>query len=258
MGKPQRPLVEAKHKSGLENIESDYKINLDDPRIKSKFSIGDKIKKAFLPCTRCCKKPWATVEKILESKPFFDSIKEYFPKNDEGRPMYDAKELALRLEVNGTGILEMDQNVLHPFVRVHIVDLNTNKYLQKSNKDMPGIANKESCNFFRIELESDTDKETKVPEYTEVNFFLPFSTRMFDLRVKGNNYCEWNEEFIINENLDKIFQPNVAIMFEVLDFVPQLIVNNSSLLRPDNLYPVAWAYLRPLGSAQVHADKVKL
>lgn len=35
-------------------------------------------------------------------------------------------------------------------------------------------------------------------------------------------------------------------------------MNKSSLLRPDNLYPVAWGYLRPLGRAQVHADKVKL
>lgn len=70
---------------------------------------------------------------------------------------------------------------------------------------------------------------------------------MFDLRVKGNNFCEWNEEFIINESIDNIFQKNVIFMFEILDFVPQLIVNDSSLLRPDNLYPVAWAYLRPLG-----------
>ena len=47
-------------------------------------------------------------------------------------------------------------------------------------------------------------------------------------------------------------------MFEILDFVPNLIVNKSSLLRPDNLYPIAWAYLRPLGRAQIHTDKVKL
>ena len=75
-----------------------------------------------------------------------------FPK-EEDRPQYNAKELALRLEVSGTGILEMDQNVLHPFVRVHIVDLNSNKYLALSNKDMPGIANKESCNFFRMDYD---------------------------------------------------------------------------------------------------------
>ena len=150
MSRPPRQHVEAKHKF-LDPIGDSFEIKLDDPRIRSKFSIGDKIKKAFLPCTRCCKKPWATADKIAKADTFFDSITEYFPKNEEGRPMYEAKELALRLEVNGTGILEMDQNVLHPFVRVHIVDLSTNKYLQKSSKDMPGIANKESCNFFRIE-----------------------------------------------------------------------------------------------------------
>jgi hypothetical protein len=37
-----------------------------------------------------------------------------------------------------------------------------------------------------------------------------------------------------------------------------LILDNDPLLRPDNLYPIAWAYLRPLGSAAVHADKAKL
>lgn len=30
-----------------------------------------------------------------------------------------------------TGILAMDPNVLHPFVRIHIIDLKTKKYLKK-------------------------------------------------------------------------------------------------------------------------------
>lgn len=251
----EKRVVEAKHKD-LDPIETEYNVDLADPRIHKKFTLGSKMKKVLRRCS-CCRKPCATVESIRDSTPFFSSITEYFPRVD-GRPMYDAKELALRLEVSGTGILEMDQNVLHPFVRVHIVDLNTNKYLQKSNREMPGIANKESCNFFRVDVDGKDNTETKVAEFTAVNFLLPFSTRMFDLRVRGNNYCEWNEEFIINENLDRIFQSHVVIMFEVLDFVPSLIVNDRSQLRPDNLYPVAWAYLRPLGSAQVHADKVKL
>jgi hypothetical protein len=33
----------------------------------------------------------------------------------------------------------------------------------------------------------------------ETDFFMPMSTKMFDLRINGNNFCEWNEEFIINE-----------------------------------------------------------
>ena len=91
-------------------------------------------------------------------------------------------------------------------MRVHVVDLKTNKYLAKSDNKMPGIANKESCNFFRIENEEQDNKGAKVPEFTEVNFLIPFSTRMFDLRVRGNNFCEWNEGFIINESIDNIFQ----------------------------------------------------
>lgn len=66
------------------------------------------MKKAFLPCTRCCKRPWATAEKIREQQPFADTINDYFPRDDLNRALYDAKELALRLEVGGTGILEMD------------------------------------------------------------------------------------------------------------------------------------------------------
>jgi len=54
----------------------------------------------------------------------------------------------------------MDQHVLHPFVRIHIVDLNTKKYLAKSDKDLaPGVANIESANFFR----KDQDKPSKEP-----------------------------------------------------------------------------------------------
>ena len=31
--------------------------------------------------------------------------------------------------------LELDPNVVHPFVRVHIVDLKTGTYIKKSRKD---------------------------------------------------------------------------------------------------------------------------
>lgn len=57
---------------------------------------------------------------------------------------------ALKLTVKGTGILPMDEHVLHPFVRVHIIDTDTSKYLQKSTRNRPGVANRETCNFMQI------------------------------------------------------------------------------------------------------------
>ena len=87
---------------------------------------------------------------------------------------------------------------------------------------------------------------------------LPFSTQMFDMRISGVNYCEWNEEFVINEYASNILQENVVFLFEILEFNPLLVVDNSSLLNVDKLYPVAWAYLRPLGTASVHMETSKL
>ena len=81
---------------------------------------------------------------------------------------------------------------------------------------------------------------------------------MYDLRVKGNNFCEWEEEFVINELASNIYKDNVIFLFELLEFHPKLVVADSELLRPDRLYPIAWAYLRPLGSATLHMNRIKL
>lgn len=151
----------------------------------------------------------------------------------------------------------MDQNVLHPFVRIHIVDMNTNKYLAKDKPSVPGVSNIENCSFFKMELDKE-GKLIKTPCKISTDFFLPMSTRMHDMRILGTNYCNWNEEFIINENVANIYKKNVVILFELLEFNPLLVADQSSLLRPDKLYPVAWGYLRPLGTGSVHMDKIKL
>jgi hypothetical protein len=49
-----------------------------------------------------------------------------------------------------------------------------------------------------------------------------------------------------------MLRPNVLFLFEVLDFNPALIFESRNLLNADLLYPVAWGYLRPVGSAYIH------
>jgi len=148
----------------------------------------------------------------------------------------------------------MDQYVLHPFVRIHVIDFQTKKYLAKQNVNVPGVAFHENVNYFRLS----ENKDKKVPLKSDANFILPMSTQMYDMRIKGNNYCEWDEDFIINEKVRNLLKQNVIIIFEILDFNTDLVVQDSNLLNSDKMYPVAWAYLRPLGSASVHLDKVKL
>jgi hypothetical protein len=75
--------------------------------------------------------------------------------------------MALKVKILETGSLILDPNMIHPFVRIHVVDMNTNKYLAKSKPFSQGIANKESaanldCNkHFKREL---------------VDYMLPMST----------------------------------------------------------------------------------
>lgn len=53
-------------------------------------------------------------------------------------------------------------------------------------------------------------------------------------------------------------QPNVIFLFEILEFNPNMIFESPDLLNADNLYPIAWAYLRPLGAAQIHLARTRL
>lgn len=84
-----------------------------------------------------------------------------------------SENFGLKLKVKGTGILEMDPDVIHPFVRIHIVDLKTNKYLAKSERGKPGVTNLESVNFFKIDPEKG---DGKIPLQTSPDFLLPMST----------------------------------------------------------------------------------
>jgi hypothetical protein len=75
------------------------------------------------------------------------------------------------------------------------------------------------------------------------------STSLCDLRIKGENLAYWGEEFSMNELANYMLKPNVLMLFEILDFNPALIFESRKLLNAEMLYPVAWAYLRPVGTA---------
>lgn len=139
--------------------------------------------------------------------------------------------------------------MVHPFVRVHIINLDTCKYLAKENGQKPVVANIESACFM---------DSAKFHTRSVVDYLMPFSTQMYDLRVKGMNLAQWQEEFVINENARYLLQSNVIFLFEILDFNPSMIFESPDLLNADNLYPIAWAYLRPVGAAQIHLARTRL
>ena len=107
--------------SSLKAIDAPQILDMGDNRIYGKYPGLDKFK---LKCN-CFKNKQGGIKQISDNKALF-SFGEMFP--DIHNAGY-----GMKLSIKGTGILEMDQYVLHPFVRVHIIDMNTNKYLKKSD-----------------------------------------------------------------------------------------------------------------------------
>jgi len=46
--------------------------------------------------------------------------------------------------------------------------------------------------------------------------------------------------------------PNVVILFEILDYSAALLLDKSKKLNSDNMLPIAWGFLRPIGQAKQH------
>ncbi len=84
-------------------------------------------------------------------------------------------------------------------------------------------------------------------EKKETDFLMPLSTKFFDMRIKGNTQCSWDETFIINELAQTLLKPHILLLFEILEVNTTLIAQNSSLLNTEMFYQIAWGYLRPLG-----------
>lgn len=96
-------------------------------------------------------------------------------------------------------------------------------------------------------------------EEKATDFFLPIATQFYDMRILGNTSCVWNEEFILNEYAPNILKPNVVFLFELLELNTSLIAERKTdLLTAELFYPVAWAYLRPLGTALTHMSRTRL
>lgn len=154
----------------------------------------------FCQYINCCRAHKDGVDTIKEKNPMLDFNDMY--KNLAGY----ADKICPRLKVCGTGILAMDPNVLHPFVRIHIIDLNTKKYLAKKNwspmtdgrKCNNGVAQFENFSAFKLERNDHTEQFEKAAYKADADFYMPMSTRMFDMRVSGTNFCQWDEEFVIN------------------------------------------------------------
>lgn len=142
---------------------------------------------------------------------------------------------------------------------MHIVDLQTFRLLEKEAARKAGsVANRESAGI------TSTSEEKRIVRPINCDFLPPMATSFCDMRLSTDNWASWNEEFQIHENLDCIFKPKTLLLFELLDFNITYLAKDAKKDNPlvkgtgsankgwDNLYRIAWGFLRPVGVSAIH------
>jgi jouberin len=143
---------------------------LRDKMVWTSFPLKERMASTTLGLITC-KSKQTFVDQITTAKPA-PNLKE----------LSDAKNRVFKITINETSQLELDPNLMHPYVKVHIVDLASGNYVQKSGQksvvtleeNITIVDNKMNC----------TRKE--------IDYIPPFATNCCDLRIAGNARARWN------------------------------------------------------------------
>ena len=157
----------------------------------------------------------------------------------------------LSISVLKSGTLEIMPMIIHPFVRISIINLKTGRYIQKTDFSAPAISRTENNFVLRHDINTNS---REAPQTGLLDMIPPFATCPYDLREKGESFAEWNEDFYINERASNILDDSTIIFFEVLDYNLNYNLNPNE----DCIIPMAWGYLKPVGFNQTYMGKHKI
>jgi len=221
--------------------------DMANPQVRKGFPFCEKVQTACMWLTKCC----ASAEQYVTSGYLADIVQSQAAQIQAAAfdPLVAMlQRKAVFLKIHDTNGLELDPYVIHPFVKVHVIDVTTGCYLRKESP-RPVLSPYEEMG----QIGSNKDFAGGLPE-----FIVPFCTPPFDLRIAGESDPHWNQEFLLDQDAAYLLRPEVVILFEVLDFNFKLIKAESTLLRKDKFYPVAWGFLRPAGHTKMNLGVTKV
>lgn len=106
------------------------------------------------------------------------------PEKEAGYEDSILKNKCAYFNVMNSSNLELDPNVMHPFLKIHLVDMATGNYIQKST-------NRSAVTYYEtITTFLKNDKSFAV---NSCDIIIPFATKSYDLRESGNSRAVWNE-----------------------------------------------------------------
>ena len=227
-------------KNYIPNKDPEKIVDIREPEIWSCFPFSERFWYSFCCKTRCCsdnKNGQFFIDECLKSECTRDKTIQISNK-------------ILGINILKSGTLSIEPMIIHPFVKISIVNLRTGRYIQKSNFKEPSVSRYES-NFIiqHNKIQSRLDFQSSV-----LDCIPPVSTCPYDLREKGESFAEWNEEFYINEDAAVILDSNNIIFFELMDFNLNYSLNKIN----ECVIPIAWGYLKPVGFSRTYMGKHKI
>ncbi|XP_063919863.1 jouberin-like [Zophobas morio] len=138
-------------------------------------------------------------------------------------------ERIFEIIVHKTDRLQLNSLVIHPLVKIHIVDTTTGKYFPKSDKSRSVV-------FFY--------------ENNDNDYISPVMTHSCNLQEKRILYPSWEESILLNDDYGyfKDESHRIIVFFEILDFVsfamlPQL----NDKVCTSGWHSIAFAFLKAAG-----------
>ena len=134
--------------------------------------------------------------------------------------------------VHYSDCLKLNLHVMHPLVKVSIINLETGELLPKSSK---------------------RQKVSSYYETEHVKHVVPLMTQPFEFRHRKSIVPRWEELLLFNDNFDYFVSlgTKLGIFFEILDFVSMSAVTNNQVginAGQGGWHQVAWAFLKPVPS----------
>ncbi|XP_035826372.1 jouberin isoform X2 [Aplysia californica] len=150
---------------------------------------------------------------------------------DAGKDAEDLGEV-MGLMIHRTDKLKSDFRILHPVIRVHVVNEETGNYVAKQHQD------RAVTSFFETSNEA-------------VKTVLPMMTQPFDFKERKSTIPVWEDLLVFNENFNYFVQarPKVLLLFELIDFVSMNTASRQfgSQKEEGGWHKIAWAFLKVVG-----------
>ena len=151
----------------------------------------------------------------------------------------------LRLTVLDAEALVDELHVVHPIVRMHVVDATTGAYIKRQSVEKGAGTGATTWFEGRSAFAAHGIGQQGFKIDRQCDYVLPVASQPAPLPSQSLA-AAWNEPIDVHTSYKSLLDPNVLFLFEIVDFGPNISVKDAR--KRNGVSAIAWAFLRPVSS----------